>query len=142
MFIVQSRVAYPARTPCKQEYRSPYNAARQEEQAKHTVLTRLTNRLVDSYFAKFSAKTKKAEHAEMVRLGITSDSYRGFLKAKAKAKACSELCCARQNINWLTDLARQAAVHEKFGQLIAEYNDAKKRTSESCGQIVRRRMPK
>jgi hypothetical protein len=32
----------------------------------------LTNRLVDGYFVAFSAKTKKAEHAEMVRLGINT----------------------------------------------------------------------
>jgi hypothetical protein len=49
---------------------APYNAASREERAKSSALMQFCAPLVDSYFQAFSARTKKAEHAEMVRLDV------------------------------------------------------------------------
>src|SRR5579859_4356481 len=58
---------------------APYSAAYREERAKHAALNALCGPLVDSYFRVFAAKSKKAEHAEMARLGIYSGNCRNFL---------------------------------------------------------------
>lgn len=118
-----------------------YNAASQEEQTQREPLSQLTSRLVDAYFERFAAKTKKAEHAEMVRLGINADNYRSFLRRKANAKSYSDLCYGLRNMEWLTDLAIQEGVEEKLAHLLKAHAAAKRRTSEAYAQIVRRPLP-
>jgi hypothetical protein len=120
---------------------APYKSAIHEEAAKRSALAQLYDPLIDSYFQAFAAKTKKAEHAEMVRLDINSGSYRNFLKHKAEGKSCSQIACPLRNQGWLADLAEQAGVGSEFRQRLKEFEDAKKRTSEALKLIVRKPMP-
>jgi hypothetical protein len=119
----------------------PYAAAQQEERLKYDALRQFIDPLVDLYFLRFAAKTKKAEHAEMLRLGITTDSYQGFLKEKAKSKPYSEICFALRNREWLCDLARQSSLLETLTCVVSEYDDAKRRTSDAYGHIIRQSIP-
>jgi hypothetical protein len=89
---------------------APYNAASCEERARYAALRHLCDPLIDSYFLALAAKTKKAEHAEMVRLGIYSGSYRNFLTSKRETKSCPEIACGLRNHDWMADQARQARV--------------------------------
>jgi hypothetical protein len=123
------------------ESEAPYNAATREERAKHAALMQLCSPLVDSYFQAFAAKTKKAEHAEMVRLDTYSGSYRNFLKDKAERKACSEITYPLRNLGWLADLAKQAGVSAEFDWRLKEFEDAQKRTSEAYKAIVWQPVP-
>jgi hypothetical protein len=61
-----------------------YNTATQHERLCREKLHELIEAHVNRYFADFGAETIKAEHAEMIRLGITSQNYRSTSKAKTK----------------------------------------------------------
>lgn len=120
---------------------APYNAASKEERAKRDALRQLCGPLVDSYFQSFGAKTKKAEHAEMVRLGIYPGSYRNFLTDKRQKKFCSEIAYGLRNHGWLADLARQVGLSDEFDRGLKELEGAKKQSSEAYMTIIRRPMP-
>jgi hypothetical protein len=123
------------------ESEAPYNAAAREERTKYAELMQLCRPIVDSYFQAFAAKTKKAEHAEMVKLEIYSGSYRNFLKDKTERKACSEIAYPLRNPGWLSDLAKRAGVEGELDLRLKEFEDSKKRTSEAYKAIVRKPMP-
>jgi hypothetical protein len=125
----------------KKSTETAFQMAQAGERPKYDALKHISIRLTDAYFVKFSAKTKKAEHAEMVRLGIYKGSYRDFLKARAKGKSLAAVCHALGNKKWLADLAAEAGVSEEFGRALAEFEVAQKRTSDAYGLIVRRPIP-
>jgi hypothetical protein len=121
---------------------APYNAASREEGAKYAALRLLCDPLIESYFLAFAAKTKKAEHAEMVRLDIYSGGYRNFLTSKReKKRSCSEIAYGLRNHGWLADLARQAGIGTEFARRLKELEDAKKRSSEAYKAIIRQPIP-
>jgi hypothetical protein len=98
--------------------------------------------LINKYFYEFTAKTKKAEHAEMVRLGITCMSYREFLKRKNEGNSPAQMCYALHNRNWVAALARAVSLEEELHRLWVTYEDAEAATHDAYRKIVRRRMPK
>jgi hypothetical protein len=120
---------------------APYNAASQEKRTKYAALRQLCDPLIDAYFLAFAAKTKKAEHAEMVRLDIYTDSYRNFLTSKRETKSCSEIAYGLRNHGWLADLARQAGISTEFDRRSKELADAETRSSEAYKAIIRQPIP-
>lgn len=118
-----------------------YNAASCEERARYAALRQLCDPLIDSYFLAFTAKTKKAEHAEMVRLGIYSGSYRNFLASKRERKPCSEIAYGLRNYDWLSNQARKAGIGFEFERRLSELKDAKKQSSDAYKTIIRQPIP-
>jgi hypothetical protein len=118
-----------------------YNKATQQERECRACLHDLVSALVNQYFEQFAAKTKKAEHAEMVRLGITSAGYRDFLKRKNEGNSPAQMCSGLNNRDWLTDLARASSVEAELNRLRLAYENAEAATRAACKKIVRRRIP-
>ncbi len=119
-----------------------YNEAMQQERMCRERLHDLVSLLVNKYFQKFAAKTKKAEHDEMVRLGITNMDYRAFLKRKNEGNLPAQLTYALNNLDWLTDLARASSMDEEFNRWLAAREHAEAVTRDAYKKIVRRRLPK
>jgi hypothetical protein len=84
-----------------------HDGAWAEELEASSVLDALIHQLVNGYFMTFSAPSKKAEHTEMVRLGITSQSYRQYLEHKRNGDTSASACFARNNESWLYGLATE-----------------------------------
>lgn len=117
-----------------------HNAARAKQSAVSASLKRLVNELVSDYFHKLSAKSKKAEHAEMTRLGITSLSYNGYLKHRRQGGTIEEAASGIANRAFL--LAEAAAVGKKDAlvALLSGYDCASKDVADAAAQIVRKRV--
>jgi hypothetical protein len=119
---------------------APYNAASREERARYAALRHLCDPLIDSYFLALAAKTKTAEHAEMVtrrlfrQVSQLSDEQR-------ETKSCSEVAYGLRNHDWLANQARQLGVGSEFERLIKELEDAKKRSSEGHNAIILQPIP-
>lgn len=119
-----------------------YNQAREQEKVCRERLHDLVNSLVNTYFATFAAKTKKAEHEEMVRLGITNSNYRAFLKRKNEGDSPAQLTHASNNPDWLAHLARASSMDEELNRRRAACSHAEAVTRGAYKKIVRRRIPK
>ena len=120
---------------------APYKVARAAESARHQELDATINPLVDSYFLSFAAKTKKAEHAEMVRLGISCGDYRDYLKRRREGKTYSLCCYGLRNLMWLQSIADRAGVRGKFDACIQRLDEAKQALEATSREIIRKRMP-
>jgi hypothetical protein len=120
-----------------------YNEATQRERVSREHLHDLVSSLVNKYFEEFAAKTGKAEHEEMVRLGITSINYRAFLKRKNEGNSPAQLTDALNNLDWLADLARAASMDEELNRRRAarEHADAGFRSTPLRFQKSRSSQP-
>ncbi len=116
---------------------TPYREAQDAEHKAYERLRELVDPLVDDYFARFAAKTKKAEWEEMQRLNIYSGSYRNFLDAK-KTKQPGQIAYGLRNEEWLRELAGESEV--VLNKLLKDRQEAKARTESARSQIVRRRI--
>ena len=117
-----------------------YRAAQRNEHFCREQLYALVVPLVDEYFRTFAAKTKKAEHEEMTRLGIFNGNYRDFLQRK-RQQSGGQICNAFGNLEWLSGLAHAASLGKDFEQAHLAYQRAKAGTSAAANTIVRRRLP-
>lgn len=117
-----------------------YKLARNQELLCRDNLYRVVTPLADEYFKAFAAKTKKAEHEEMVRLGIFNGNYRDFLNRK-RGGSPGNICNALKNPDWVTALARAASMNGELDRLKLEYELAKVRTAVAAKTIVRRPLP-
>ena len=120
---------------------APSKAASCEERARYAALRQLCDPLIDAYFLAFAAKTKKAEHAEMWRLGIYSGSYRNFLASKREKKLCSEIAYGLGKYDWLANQAIQAGIGSEFERRLRELEDAKKQLPKTYKATIRQPMP-
>jgi hypothetical protein len=116
----------------------PYNKARTAESGEYEKLRVVVESLVNQYFAVFSAPSKKAELAEMQRLGVSNQSYNAFLKEKRAGKTPAQLCCGLNNPKWLRELAAQYGVEKKFSALLLAWESAKKVSESAYVKIVRK----
>jgi hypothetical protein len=121
---------------------TPYKAAYAAESARRNELNATINPLVDSYFSNFAAKTKKAEHAEMVRLGIFTGSYRDYLNRRREGNAYSQSSNGFRNPTWLQSLADRAGVRNRLDDCIRLLEEAKQASEVAEHGIIRKRIPK
>ena len=117
-----------------------YRIARAKEEAALTPLRSSVDQIVTDYFAGFAASTKKAEHAEMVRLGITAMSYRQYLDHRRKGETISQACNGLRNEEWLLSEAAAHSREAELRSLIAIHLAAREATNEASKEIVRRKV--
>lgn len=60
-------------------------------------LHELVGKLVDDYFSRFAAKSKKAECGELHRLGIYAGNYRGYLKSRSGGETIGQISYGLRN---------------------------------------------
>lgn len=143
-------IAYEIQCPkCSSEWRlehrqlilraseAPYKNARVKEHSEYEKLRVLVDGLVNGYFASFSAPSKKAELAEMQRLGISNHSYNSFLKEKRAGKPPAQLCFGLRNLPWLRRLDEQHGSKKQLSEMLAAWESAKKEGESAYGNIVR-----
>ena len=121
---------------------SAYWQAKRDKELCRGELQEIIDTLVDKYFHNFGAQTKKAEHAEMMRLRICSASYQNFLKQKKDGKSPTQIAFGLGNPGWLAELACASVREAEFKSLYDAYKQAEEITHAAYVQIVRRRIPK
>jgi hypothetical protein len=119
-----------------------FKVAQVAERQTYEDLERQIRPLVNGYFEAFLPKTKKAQHAEMVRLGLSSSTYRSFLGRRRDAKCVADACYPLGNKKWLAGLAQAAGSLPEFIKSLGAYEEAKQHSSEAYGRIVRWSFPK
>lgn len=113
-----------------------FKAAQIAERQAYQALEQQINPLANAYFEGIVPRTKKAVHAEMVRLGLSSSTYRSFLSRMRDAKSVAATCYPLGNKTWLRGLARRADVLAALDKALREYEEARKRSSEASQRIV------
>jgi hypothetical protein len=108
-----------------------YTAALAEQLAASDELSAASQQLVSAYFAKFSAKNKKLEHAELERLGITSWSYRQYLAHRREGGTAATASFASRNTEWLLKQAAGESRHEEIVELLERSERANRATAEA-----------
>src|SRR5205809_6061374 len=88
-------------------------------------LNKMLGGLVERYFETYAAKSKKAEHAEMMRLGIASGSYQDFLKRRREGRTRGEIANLHRNAEWIAQLVHQAGKETEFSYLKRALQQAK-----------------
>jgi hypothetical protein len=119
---------------------APYKAAYTAQNARHQELEAMINPLVESYFENFAARTQKAEHAEMVRLGISNGGYRDYLKRRREGRAYYLCCFGFRNPTWLQSIADLAGVRSRLDACIQRFDEAKQASEVASRGIIRRRI--
>lgn len=76
----------------------------------------------------------------MIRLGISSLSYRQYLEHRATGKSPAAACYGLRNHTWLAGLAAEQTLEEKLSELIATYEKAEKETQNASTKIVRQKI--
>jgi hypothetical protein len=114
-----------------------YHGCREAEHRCHDDLQRIIEPLIEGYFIEFEAKTKKAEHAEIVRLNLSANSYQGYLADRAKGKSLASTCWGLRNTSWLRNQAERRGVRENFEAALSALNAAKNATQIAARQIER-----
>lgn len=117
-----------------------YRAARNCEENAYKPLRRLVDSLVEGYLTSFAAKSKKAELAEMTRLGITSLSYAQYLKHRSDGKTPAQACNGLRNRPWVTKLAETQSLNNELEKLLAAHEAAQQATKNAAKKIVRKKI--
>lgn len=117
---------------------APHARARATEAIAYRELRTLETQLVDKYFAELDASSKKAEHRELERLGISSMSYRQYLSHKSAGGSPGSAAYPRRNEMWLRSLAIQNNSGNRLDDLISQADNAKAAAKSAASQIVRR----
>jgi hypothetical protein len=94
--------------------------------------------LVEQYFVRLAAKTRKAEHAEMMRLGIASGSYRDFLKRRSEGRTRGQIANLHGNEGWISQIVREASKEAEFTRLKGALEQAETEREAAGRKIVRR----
>jgi hypothetical protein len=95
----------------------------------------LAAQLAATYFAAFKAPNKKAELAEIERLGIGAMSYANYLAARKNAGGPGEICRPIKNREWLRDLANKTGQLNHLDDLLAKSDDAETHWRDVSGKI-------
>ncbi|MER0203285.1 MAG: hypothetical protein DU480_05380 [Nitrosomonas sp.] len=117
-----------------------YLDARKNEESTYKPLYSLVDSLVEGYLSRFGAKSKKAELAEMTRLGITSLSYAQYLKHRSEGKLPTQACYGLRNRPWLSELATAESLDNKLEKLLSAYKAAQQATKNAAKKIVRKKI--
>ena len=117
-----------------------YKAAFATESQARSTLSTLVDQVINAHFANISLATKKAEHDEMVRIGIDAMTYRQYLEHRRRGGSIAEACSGLRNVEWLR---AQAVVHSLAAQLeasLSTYRAACDASKLAASQIVRRKV--
>lgn len=117
-----------------------YKASGQHLDESFKPLHKLVNTLVADYFASFAAKSKKAELAEMARLGICDAKYPAYLRYRREGKSPADICYGLKNIPWLMSLAEMHGLKDSLELLISNNEKAKVKCNEAYSKIIRRKI--
>jgi hypothetical protein len=123
-----------------QANKTAYVIALAAEDAARRSLHRVVDELVADYFQHFGAPTKKAEHAEMVRLRITSISYQQYLALRRNGRPVTAACGGLQNIEWLRLLAAARSLAGELDELLSHHQATQEATRNASDAIVRRQI--
>lgn len=135
---------------CSSEWRVLYNSlilrsseqeatrAGQNAAAIEKQLIAVIEPLFDRHFA--GIKTKKAELAELHRLGISQDNYRAYLEARRIKPSIAQCCHPLRNTVWLRSIAEEGGVLGDLDTLLSDIREAKEVHEHALTSIVRRRL--
>jgi hypothetical protein len=121
--------------------KADYEKANRHEMMCRKNLSEFVAGLVDGYFEKFGAKTKKAEHSECVRLGISTGTYRDFLRRKNEGQSPGQISAPMKNPAWVKSLAESSKVIDRLEQLLLAVDEARHHTNVAAKKIVRVPIP-
>ncbi|WP_019582822.1 hypothetical protein [Pseudomonas mandelii] len=116
------------------------NSASAAESAARNALDNFLQSIVENYFSDFSAPTKKDEHAELERLGITYMSYRQYLEHKRKGGSICTASAPQRNLAWARAAARKLNVERQFEALTEANAQAEQATDHAGTLIVRKKI--
>lgn len=114
-----------------------YRLSSEEEKRCFDELQSVIVPLIEQYFSEFGAKTKKAEHAEIARLNLSSNSYRGYVAERSKGRSIASTCFGLRNESWLRGQAERRGTREAFDGALASFTAAKKAAEDAYRSIVR-----
>lgn len=100
----------------------------------------VASEIVQKYFKAFAAPSKKAQHAEMVKLGITGLSYRLYLDALKGGKAPHQIASPLLNRQWLLMESAKQGLEDKLKPLLTAVDSAESAWSAASKKIIRKRF--
>jgi hypothetical protein len=115
-------------------------AAQVREHSAYQSFNMASSQLIANYFSSFSARFRKHEHAEMVRLNITSMSYRHYLTHRGNGNSVESACHGERNTPWLLRQAAGCSRQSEIAELLDLYEKSRRSSSEAARRIVRRRV--
>ncbi|WP_146022455.1 hypothetical protein [Pseudomonas sp. FW305-70] len=117
-----------------------FNSASAAESAARNALHNFLQFIVKNHFSDFSAPTKKAEHAELERLGLTYMSYRQYLEHRRKGGSICTASAPLRNLAWARAAARKLNVERQFEALTEANSQAEQAADHARTLIVRKRI--
>jgi hypothetical protein len=96
--------------------------------------------VVADYFKTFAAPSKKAQHAELTNLNITSLSYRQFLEAVKGGKPLSLGTTPLTNQTWLMGEAKKQGRDQQLKSLLGTLQAAQSACDAASKKIVKQRF--
>lgn len=115
-----------------------YKQASPKSSATHQTLRREVAAIVDRYFSGLALTTKKAEYAELTRLGLTSISYRDFTAAR-RAQSIGQIAkILTGSETWYHERGAEYGTITEYERARTEYLAAKSNESAAYHRIIRR----
>jgi len=118
---------------------SAYHSALAADRAASEAVDALVQPLIEQFVAELSASNKKALHAELTKLNLTSLSYRQFLEHLRKGRKASEAVTSR-NLGWLSSLADAHGVRDQFEKLTQTLRSTGQARTQAGEQVIRRKI--
>jgi len=115
-----------------------YAIASAAEKAALRPLQALANSIVERHFTGFSLPSKKAEHAKLEQLRLTSMSYRQYLEHVLNGGTVAAAATPLRNRRWLGDAAKEQGVEEQLDALVQAHSQAKETLENTSKQIIRK----
>ena len=119
---------------------APYAAAKTAEEIARRPLQTLVRSIAVSHFSSFGARSKKAAHAELERLGLTSMSYRQYLEHVSKGGTIATAASPLRNQRWLQEVAKKQGLTEQLDNLTEALSHATKELEHASSQVVRKKV--
>jgi hypothetical protein len=119
---------------------APYAIASVAEKVALKALHAHANSIVERHFAAFSAPSKKAEHAKLEQLGLTSMPYRQYLEHVRIGGTMVSASAPLRNRPWLDGEATAQGVAAHLDSLTQAYSRAKATLEQSSKNIVRKKI--
>lgn len=114
--------------------------ATKAEQAAAQRLHTLAESIVAYHFRSWASGSKKAEHAELQRLGITSMSYRQYLDHMRNGGTMATAAAPTRNPAWLRGVADHQGRNQELNELTAAHQVTEDARRVTYDQIVRRSL--
>lgn len=95
-------------------------------------------RIVDAHFARLGVMNKKAELAELVRLGLSAGTYRSYLDAR-RSRSAGQVAGAYGDCSGLIGIAGAEA--PAIRELVRDRDQLRRAWEEAGKRVVRRGLP-